>query len=262
MRALGGYAIWCERTGRLFWSDDGAMVLRAWSPSSGERRDWRLPEPLGCFALTASRERLLLALASRLAFLDLAGGALAPIVGIDTCPSDGRCDRQGRFIFGTAAKDGASGGYWRLNHDLALERLPLGDATLAGGICFSPNGRTLYYADAGQGTLRCCDYHPCSGEIGRPRGFADVDVQGGAVVDAAGCLWGLDSAAGQLRCIGPDGGIVPLPALAAPPGAGLAFGAADLGTLFVTAGKQAVAYLPGVRGLAEQPFMGRLPSRA
>jgi len=266
MEAPGGYAIWCERSGRLFHTDGAAMQLRAWTPEGGQHRSWRLPEPLYCFALTASRERLLLGLATGLAFLDLNTGLLAPVCDIapGTRPSDGRCDRQGRFVFGTAGVEkGARGGFWRLHHDLSLERLPLGDCDHATGICFSPNGRILYYADAAAPGIRCCDYHPCSGEITRLRMFAAGEAAGAAAVDADGCLWTVRKGERQVRRIVPDGSVERVLALDAPCAGWPVFGGPGLETLYVPAGSGELFadYLPGLRGPAEERFLGRLPSR-
>lgn len=272
MQAPGGYALWCDRSGRLFWSGGAGMQLWAWTPATGQRRSWRMPEPLCCFALTASRERLLLALASSLAFFDLDSGLPAPVCTLapSAMPSDGRCDRQGRFVFGTAGIDGtdgkASGAFWRLNHDLALERLPLGEVARAGAICFSPDGRRMFYADASAPRIACCDYHPCSGEITRPRVFADEGsgegTGDGAAVDAEGGLWSARRGARQLRRIAADGASAHAIALDAPCAGWPVFGGAGLGTLYLAAGPDDIVELaPGVRGLAEERFLGRLPSR-
>lgn len=264
MRAPGGYAIWCDRAGRLFRTDDGGMQLWAWTPATGQRQSWRMPEPLCCFALSASRERLLLALASRLAFLDLHTGLPAPICTLDasTMPSDARCDRQGRFVFGSAGiGKGARGGFWRLNHDLALERLPLADVGVAGSIGFSPNGRIMYYADAAGEAIGCCDYHPCSGEITRPRVFADKGAGEGAAVDAEGGLWTARRGTMRLHRIAADGSSLPSVRVEAACAGWPAFGGADVGTLYLPGTDGVVECAPGVHGLAEQRFLGRLPSR-
>ena len=269
MDAPGGFAIWCERSARLLYTDGVAMQLQAWTPDRGQRQSWRLPEPLCCFALTASRERLLLGFASRLAFLDLNTGLSAPIGAVDggstvTRISDGRCDRQGRFVFGTAGIEGnARGGFWRLNHDLSIERLPLGDVAWAGNLGFSPNGRMLYYADTCGPAIGCCDYHPCSGEIMRPRRFAGADVAGAAVVDAEGCVWTVCKGARQVQRIAPGGSVMRVLALDAPCTGWPVFGGPDLATLYVpTESVSGIAtFMPGVRGLAEERFLGRLPSR-
>ena len=283
--APAGYALWCERSGRLLWADAATAQLRAWAPATGRQHSWRLPDSLNCFALTASVERLLLGLSSRLAIFDLATGALIPIGAVAPGQpgiriTDGRCDRQGRFVFGTGA-DGPQappGAFYRLNHDLSLERLPLGEAGLATGICFSPDGRTMFYADVALGAIRRCGYHPCSGEIGSARPFVEAGAvagePGGAVVDADGCLWSARRGAGQLVRFTPGGMVERVLDLGAQPG-WLAFGGPALDTLYVTtAGAQAcagqggaapagiLAYAPGMSGLAEQRFLGRLPSRA
>lgn len=281
MPAQAGYALWCARSRRLFWSDAGAR-LHAWSPADGRVRSWRLPESPCCFALTASADRLLLGLAARLVLFDLASGALAPICALEagaaTRLTDGRCDRQGRFVFGTGADDPqAPGAFHRLNHDLSLERLPLDAAAFATGIGFSPDGRTMYYADASLGAIRRCDYHPCSGAITQPRTFVEAGAApgrpGGAAVDAEGGLWSARPDTGQLLRFDRAGSIERVLDLAACGAGWPVFGGPDLGMLFLTAaqaggasaaGQEGVLRVPapGVHGLAEQRFLGRLPARA
>lgn len=279
MEAPGGYAIWCERSGRLFHTDGAAMQLRAWTPDGGQHRSWRLPEPLYCFALTASRERLLLGLATGLAFLDLNTGLLAPVCDIapGTRPSDGRCDRQGRFVFGVfnQANDPKHpiGGFYRLNHDLSLERLPLGDVAIANSICFSPDGRTMYYCDSATREIRCCDYDPASGAVSNLRLFADADAApgdpDGSAIDAEGCLWNTRWGAGQVVRFAPDGRVDRVLAVPALQPTCPAFGGAGLDVLYVTSATVGLsdaqlAASPGsggvfaqkldVRGLPEQRF--------
>jgi L-arabinonolactonase len=65
---LGECVLWCERTGRLLWTDIPAATLWAYTPATGRTASWPMPERLCCFALTGSDDRLLLGLASGLAF--------------------------------------------------------------------------------------------------------------------------------------------------------------------------------------------------
>ncbi|MFP3759147.1 SMP-30/gluconolactonase/LRE family protein, partial [Cupriavidus sp. SIMBA_020] len=73
--------------------------------ADGSHRVWPMPERLACFALCEDPDTLLIGLASRLAFFDLRTGEITPIVDVEpdlpTRLNDGRCDRQGRFVFGT-----------------------------------------------------------------------------------------------------------------------------------------------------------------
>lgn len=281
--ALGECALWCERTGRLLWTDIPAARLWAHTPSTGATRSWPMPERLCSFALTGSDDRLLLGLASGLAFFTFSSGAVRRIAEVEAdLPgmrlNDGRCDRQGRFVFGmfNQADDPkpALGSFYRLNLDLSLERLPLGKAAIANSICFSPDGRRMYFADSATREIRVCDYHPCSGEVGPARVFVAADaapgVPDGACIDAQGCLWSARWGAGKVMRFAPDGQLERVLALAAPQPSCPAFGGPGLSTLYVTSAHQglslesrAAAPLSGalfgqaldVRGLPEPRFL-------
>ncbi|MEJ7805591.1 MAG: SMP-30/gluconolactonase/LRE family protein, partial [Telluria sp.] len=135
---LGECVLWCERSERVLWTDILGATLYAHQPATGKTSTWTMPEPLASFALTGDDQQLLLGLASQLALFDLATGAVTPIcqveAGLTTRLNDGRCDRQGRFVFGTfntAQPRAPIGGYYRLNADLTLDRLPLGHCAIA-----------------------------------------------------------------------------------------------------------------------------------
>jgi L-arabinonolactonase len=235
-------------------------------------------------ALTTDGGRLLLGLASGLAFFDLARGDVQRICDVEagvptTRLNDGRTDRQGRFVFGmfNQAEDPKEpiGGFYRLNHDLTLERLPLGGVAIANSICFSPDGRTMYYADSGTREIRCCDYDPATGAIANVRQFAPADAApgdpDGSTIDADGCLWSTRWGAGQVVRFAPDGTVDRVLTVPAPQPTCPAFGGPGLDILYVTsatvglrAGQLADAPKSGgvfaqtleIRGLPEVRFGG------
>ncbi|NNG24379.1 SMP-30/gluconolactonase/LRE family protein [Telluria aromaticivorans] len=280
---LGECVLWCERTGRLLWTDIPASTLWAHSPSTGKTTSWPMPERLCSFALTGSDDRLLLGLASGLAFFTFSTGAIKRIVDVEadipsTRLNDGRCDRQGRFVFGMFNQDenpkSAVGSFYRLNLDLTLERLPLGNVAIANSICFSPDGRRMYFADSMTKEIRVCDYNPCSGEIGASRVFIAADAApgepDGSCIDAEGYLWSTRWGAGQVMCFAPDGRLDRVLEVDAPQPSCPAFGGPDMSTLYVTsahlgmtANDRAAAPLSGalfsqaldVRGLPESRFL-------
>lgn len=171
---------------------------------------------------------------------------------------DGRCDRQGRFVFGMLDEDAQeAGGFHRLNLDLSLERLPIGGAGMANGICFSPNGRRMYFADAATGGIRFADYNPCSAEVGAVHPFVAAGAApgkpGGATVDAGGYLWSARRGAGQVTRFAPDGSVDRALVLETPDPGCPAFGGPALSTLYVGAACQDM--WPDVRGLPEPRFL-------
>jgi len=274
---LGECPLWCERTQRLLWTDILSSMLYAHHPASGKTARWAMPEPLASFALTASDDRLLLGLASRLAFFDFSSGAIRTVCevesGMATRLNDGRCDRQGRFVFGTFHHQEPRqrlGSYYRLDGALRLERLPLPGCAIANSICFSPDGATMYYANSPDRTIRCCHYNPASGAISNDRVFASLDgavgEPDGSCIDADGFLWNAQWGASRVVRYAPDGTVnLVLQTPALQPSC-VAFGGDRLDTLFATSARVGMAEpalhdgglftktLAGVRGLPEARF--------
>ncbi|KRB92388.1 gluconolaconase [Duganella sp. Root198D2] len=241
--ALGECALWCDRTQRLWWTDILGRVLCCFTPSSGAVQTWVMPERLASFALTHNDDRILLGLERRLAWFNLPEAAILTIVEVDGGSpevrlNDGRCDRQGRFVFGTmneALGRAPIGRFYRLGHDLRLECLPLKPVAIANSICFSPDGRLMYFCDSLAGVICCCDYgDELSGErefACLPPGCGEPD---GSTVDADGCVWNAEWGAGRIVRYRPDGIVdraiaVPVSQPTCP-----AFGGPGLDQLYVT----------------------------
>lgn len=280
--ALGECALWCERTGRLWWTDIAAATLWCHAPATGAREHWKMPEPLACFALTEHDDRLLLGLASGLAVFDLSSGDVQPICAVETRTdgarlNDGRCDRQGRFVFGMfhpgpPGEKPAVGAFYRFDSALGLEQLPLPPAAIANSICFSPDGATMYFCDSHEKIIHACDY---GDTVGAPRVFADLrHEQGepdGSIVDSEGFLWNALWGGRRLLRFAPDGRLERSIAIAAPHPTSVAFGGHDLKTLYATSATQGLSeqarqaypasggvfHLHGeVAGLPETRFVG------
>ena len=249
---LGEGIVWCERAQALYWTDIHAATLWRHTPASGETKQWRLPERLASFALCEADGWLLLALTSRLAFFRLADGMLHTLCEVEpqlpTRCNDGACDRQGRFVFGTlhepvnGGPKQAIGGFWRLNANLTLERLPLESVAISNSLAFSPDGGTMYYCDSLARTIRCCAY---GDTLGSSRLFADLrDTKGepdGSCVDAEGGLWNAQWGLARVvryRANGSVDRILPVPASQP---TRPAFGGAAFDTLYVTSARDGLA---------------------
>lgn len=282
--ALGECVVWCERSARLLWTDIPGATLYAHHPASGHTEHWAMPERLASFALTDKQDGLLLGLASRLAWFDMASAVVTPLCEVEphlpgTRVNDGRCDRQGRFVFGTfneADPRPAIGSFYRLNHDLSVERLPLAPVGIANSICFSPDGATMYYCDSQEKMIRCCDYDPLSGAISNARVFADLrSGQGepdGSTIDADGYLWNACWGAGTVVRYAPDGQVERVLTVPVSQPSCVAFGGPAQDVLYATTARvgldaAALAAGPsaggvfstrvsGVRGLPETRFQG------
>jgi L-arabinonolactonase len=282
---LGECVIWCERTQRILWTDIAASTLWSHHPASGVTRRWVMPERLGSFALTQDDDRLLLGLASRLAYFDFSSGAVSTICTVEaelpsTRINDGRCDRQGRFVFGTCNEDpghSAIGSFYRLNADLGLQRLPLARVAIPNSICFSPAGDRMYYCDSLAKTIRRCEYDPASGDVGSDTLFADLrcepGVPDGSSVDAEGYLWNAQWGGNRVVRYAPDGSVDCMLSAPASQLSCIAFGGPELSELYVSSARIGLSgpalqcephaggifhcSLNGMRGLIESRFAGR-----
>lgn len=283
--ALGECVLWCERSQRVFWTDIPAAILWCYRPSSAETCSWPMPERLASFALTQDDDCLLLGLASRLAYFNLSTGMVSPICPVEadlptTRINDGRCDRQGRFVFGTlneAADHAACASFYRLNIDLTLERLPLPNVAIANSICFSPDGSTMYYCDSLDKTIRCCDYDPVTGAVQGSRIFVDLTqepgVPDGSIIDAQGYLWNAQWGGRRVLRFAPDGSVDRVLAVPVEQPSCVALGGAHWNELLVSSARVSMsgpalvdephaggllhAIVSDVQGLPEVRFAGK-----
>ncbi len=263
---IGEGPVWDEREGALWWVDIPAGIIHRHEPGSGANDEWQFGEPVGCVAVRDSGG-LVLAAKSGFWFFDPASGEREHIADPeDHLPdnrfNDGTTDMQGRFWAGTM-KDGSprekTGAFYRLDPDLTVTRWRGGYWT-TNGMAFSPDGRTIYFADtnAAVRTIWASDYDAQSGTPGEPCVFFDTRaVSGrpdGGTVDAEGCYWQAGIGGWQLYRISPDGKVILTVDLPVEKPSKPMFGGANLDILFVTSIGEGLT--PGTE--ARQPDAGGL----
>jgi sugar lactone lactonase YvrE len=191
--------------------------------------------------------------------------------------NDGKTDRQGRFLIGSACADMENpqpiGGIYRLGTGHQLEKLA-GDICFSNGPCFSPDGSTFYFSDSVKHACYAYDYDTATGALGNRRLFADIGALGGmpdgTTVDRDGLVWMTIFRGGKVVAFRPDGKIeriIPMPVSMA---VSVMFGGPDLDQLYVTTidpsffkepAEDGAGYLYvieglGTRGLPEQRYAG------
>lgn len=282
---LGEGVLWCERTRRVWWTDIQRSTLWCHEPASGKVSSWPMPERVGSFALTWDDDMLLLGLASKLAFLDLSTGAIKTICDVEpelstTRINDGRCDRQGNFVFGTLNEDPRrerTGSFYRLRANLRLEKLPLGGVAIPNSICFSPDGSRMYFCDSTVGIIRCCDYGPELGDLRNARDFVDLSsgpgAPDGSTVDADGGVWNAQWGGARVVRYTPEGMADRVISVPVSQPSCVCFGGDGLTQMYVTSARDELteavleseplagglfcADLTDVRGLPESRFMNQ-----
>jgi sugar lactone lactonase YvrE len=239
---LGEGPVWDAAEQAIHWVDIKGQLLQRFHPASGDSRVWTLPERIGSFAL---RERggFVVALASGFAFLSEDGAVdwiarpAADRPGIRF--NDGKCDSAGRFWAGTMNEAGPepTGALYRLDPDLTVTEMETGIG-ISNALSWSPDHRTLYFADTRAEEVRAYDYDVATGAIANRRVFASTAGRpgspDGSTVDAEGCLWNAEWDGWCLVRYTPDGRVDRILDLPVQRPTSCAFGGPDLRTLYIT----------------------------
>ena len=212
---LGEGITWWAAREALLWTDIQSSRLWFHSPEDGSTRSWALPDRLGSLAICASG-RLLLGFAKSLAYADLDASpgdelevrtvhAVEPDIAT-TRINDGRTDRAGNFVFGTMNEDEGKaplGSFYQYTMRFGLRRLSLGGIHIPNSICFSLDGRTMYYCDSTARRIMRCDYDALSASVSNVREFVTFDDQqgtpDGSIIDSDDQLWNAEWGAARVR---------------------------------------------------------------
>ena len=249
---LGESPMWCTRRQTLYWVDVRGPHLFS---LDGSR--WALPEVVGGVVL-ADDGSLVLAMKSGLVrFRD---GKLDPYVELETSELDNRlndvkCDRRGRLWVGTMRDFGAAATGSLYCVDAGAAARMLTGVTIPNGPCWSPDGRTFYFADTADGRIRAYD---CDGDLRNARTLVDSDAlpgrPDGATVDAEGFVWSARYSGGGVARIDPAGRVERFLRLPVSQVSSVMFGGADLRALYVTTSRQRLSD----EALAREPLAGAL----
>src|SRR6266550_1893098 len=203
---LGEGVVWDSQSGSLLWADIERAEL--WSlDSSGRINVTKAPERIASFAGRGTGG-LVVAFASGFALWDPQTGHRENIEKFEahlphTRLNDGGTDRQGRFLAGGFdERDGKPiSSLCRLDRDLSVHTL-LTDICCANSLCFSPDGRVMYFADTPKGVIWRFEYDIDEGVPFNRQTFATFDDQpgtpDGSCVDADGCLWNAQWSGGRV----------------------------------------------------------------
>jgi sugar lactone lactonase YvrE len=255
---LGECPLWDERTRTLWWVDILSPSLKKLSPS-GRLEVIPLGEAMGSFAF---REKggFVAGMKSGLYFFDVEKREAVAKPEADLPQNrfnDGRCDRDGRFWAGTMPEPmrEPAGSLYRLGADRKVERKRSG-ITVPNSLAWSPDGRTMYFADSPRRAIWAFDYDRASGEPSNERVFATTQIgfPDGSCMDADGCLWNAEYGGSRVVRYTPQGRIDRIIEFPVTQPTSCCFGGSNLDTLYVTSATQRIE--PEL--LAKQPLAGGL----
>ena len=274
--ALGESPFWHPQEQRLYWVDIAGRRLARLAVDGlqavGVVEHWLLGEEPACIA-PAQGGGWGLALRSGIHRARTWGGPLellnaAPYDTARLRFNDGKCDPQGRLWVGSLyePKDQALGVLYMRDaqglHPMA------GGVTTANGLAWSPDGRTLYWADTAAHQVRAFDGDPASGQLLGARvlhqatpkpaawtwgcGLPYGGRPDGAAVDSEGAYWSAQYEGQRLLRLSPSGEVLAVVPTPVPCPTMPCFGGPDLKTLFITTARQGRS----AQELAQHPDAG------
>ncbi len=237
------------------------------------------PDRVGSFGLVAGRDELITAFAGGIALYDPDRQSVDWLArpeppGSDIRFNDGRVDRRGRFWSGTMVEGktkSASGRLYCIGPGGELS-CRLEGIRISNGLCLSPDGMRLYFADSPTRTIRAYELIEPEGALGESWVFAHTPegaFPDGAAVDADGCVWSAHWGAGCIVRYTPDGRIDRTLEIPARQPSCVCFAGPDLDVLCVTTAREGLGaaalqaephagdvflYRAGVRGLPEPEY--------
>jgi sugar lactone lactonase YvrE len=260
---LGEGVLWDSAGGRAWWTDIQEKRLLRYTPATGAVETFDLPERLGSFGFVENSTQIVAAFESGFALYQPETGALdwisrPPHDAKNIRFNDGRMDRQGRFWAGSMVEgDGEPRGkLYRLDGDGGCEVCAT-DIAISNSICFSPDGKAMYFADSPKQVIHRYALDPESGEISNRRIFATTPEDAfpdGAQVDCDGCVWSAHWGAGKVVRYTPDGRVDMTIDLPVTQPTCVAFGGDDMDLLFVTSAREN----RGIKDLERQPHAGNM----
>jgi sugar lactone lactonase YvrE len=184
---------WDAAARRLLWVDIEGQKLHVLKGGEDHAIDF---EAMVCAAAPTCGGAVLVALADRLALVDLADESVRTLVRLPHGPgvrsNDGACDAAGRFWIGTMGLDQTPGAGALYRYDGRLQRV-LEEVTLSNGIGWTRDDTRMYYIDSPLQRVDLFDFELASGRVDDRRPFVSIDesegIPDGLTLDDEGGVW-------------------------------------------------------------------------
>jgi sugar lactone lactonase YvrE len=260
--ALGEAPHWDAAEGCLVWVDILSGVVFVTAASGETRASFEIGHAVGS-AMPAADGGWLLADALGFARLAPDGRTTRLLDLLADRPAmrfnDAKCDPMGRAWAGTL-EDGqapGSGTLYRLDPGPVATPV-LHGLTVSNGLGWSPDARTMWFADSGDRFVRGFDYELEGGRLGTARRAIELreteGVADGLCVDDEGYVWVGLWGGGALHRYAPDGRLDTIVRVPAGQVTSCAFGGPGRSTLFITTARTGLT----AEALRLEPLAGGL----
>lgn len=259
---LGEGPVWVQGDNALWFVDIKKQQIHRYDPADRSRRSWDSPEQVG-FLFPAERGGFVAGLQSGLYHFDEKSGDFDLVAKVEEgLPNnrlnDGVVDPQGRLWFGTMDNgEKAKTGAFYCFANGKVTQTGVDGIAITNGPAVSPDGRLLYLVDTLKGTIDVADIGD-DGSLANRRAFVRIDPRDGhpdgPTIDSNGYLWIALYAGWEVRRYSPAGEMVEQVRFPVANITKIAFGGADLRTVYATTARQ----LLSAEQIAKQPQIGDL----
>jgi sugar lactone lactonase YvrE len=244
---LGESTCWDLHAKCLWWIDIYSKCLHRYDAITGSSDRFSTPDAPGSLAVR-KQGGLVVAMDRGFHFFDVSSNQFTKVGEIDPPTpglrmNDGKTDRQGRFWAGTVFEPAGGqptrpiAALFKLDIDLSHYKVVDGIVT-SNGLAWSPDSRTMYFADSSTPYVWAWNFDPISGEVENRRIFIDLSsingVCDGATVDAEGGYWLTMPFKGKVARYAPDGKLMRTIELPTSVPTCCEFGGDNLDILYVT----------------------------
>lgn len=209
----GECPLWSAAEDRLYWTDVFGKRLNRLDPMTGVNETWSSDMRINSFALRAEGG-LVAGNWDGIALLQLKDDRVES-QQVWTLPdelkgrffmNDGRCDARGRFWVGSVCEtyDSPGSALYCFTAENGMRRECDGMAA-SNGLAFSPDNRTMYYADSTCAVVWAFDFDLTDGKATNRRVFARLEKPDGAAMDIDGGYWVSTGFGGRIVRIAPNG---------------------------------------------------------
>ncbi|MDV7104959.1 SMP-30/gluconolactonase/LRE family protein [Vibrio sp. TH_r3] len=241
--------VWCHQSQRLFWTDIEGCTLWTYSLQNQSYQTYEMPNRL-CAFMIKEDGTLLAGFDQYVAIINLESNNIQKLFDFEpenpfSRLNDGKPDLNGNFVIGGVNEsddESYCSSVIKIDRDLSVHTL-IKDVTCANSICFSPDGKTLYFSDTPKHNIIAYDYSPTCKTL--PEGrviFAGTDrfsFPDGSTVDQEGYIWNAVWGGSAVIRIDPNSGaidrVVEVPVNNP---TCVAIGGKDLNSLFITSSRQ------------------------
>lgn len=254
--------LWHAAWNSFLWVDIEGGHLYRYNLTDGKVSSWDFPHRV-TLVIEAAGDKLLLALDAKLALFDPVTAALEVLLDLHAGdPSmrcnDGACDPQGSLWVGTMNLQMTAGAasLYRIGNDRIPHKL-ISNVTISNGLCWSLDGKILYYIDSPTRKVQAFDFDPTTGDIRFKKDVIlvpeELGTPDGMCMDENGLVWIGHYGGSGVYCWNLETGkLVDKIDVPAPHVTSCAFGGPDGNQLLITTARENMS----AEKLAEFPHSG------